>query len=79
MCSTFPRSLFRGTPPPTPPVMSSTMPQLLELLLHTPQLSLLLLLPELLLLPLLLELLLSKNNQFKMQDSSRTTKVSSTI
>merc|ERR1739838_329308 len=71
MSSTFPRSLSRGTPPPTPPAMSSTMPQLLVLPSHTTLLSLLPLLPELLELP---ELSLSKNTQKKMQDSIRTTK-----
>merc|ERR1739838_1298300 len=74
MSSTFPRSLSRGPPPPTPPAMSSTMPQLSVLPSHTTLFSLLPLLPELLELP---ELSLSKNTQKKMQDSSRTTKVSS--
>merc|ERR1711892_363059 len=41
MSSTFPRSLSRGTPPPTPPAMSSTMPQLSVLPSHTTLLSLL--------------------------------------
>merc|ERR1712128_343097 len=68
MSSTFPRSLSRGTPPPTPPAMSSTTPQLSVLPSHTTLLSLL---PLLLELP---ELLLSKNTQKKMQNSSRTTK-----
>merc|ERR1739838_437102 len=48
MSNTFPRSLSRDTPPPTPPAMSSTMPQLSVLPSHTTLLSLL---------PLLLELL----------------------
>merc|ERR1740128_1224040 len=64
MSSTSPRSLFRDTPPPTQPATSLTMPQLLELPLHT------LLLPE---------LLLSNNNQKKVQNSSRTANISSTI
>merc|ERR1712123_211002 len=68
MSSTFPRSLSRGTPPPTPPATSSTMPQLSVLPSHTMLLSLL---PLLLELP---ELSLSKNTQKKMQNSSRTTK-----
>merc|ERR1711892_284614 len=73
MSSTFPRSLSRGTPPPTPPATSSTMPQLSVLPSHTTLLSLLPLSPE------LPELSLFKNTQKKMQNSSRTTKVSSLI
>merc|ERR1712123_470984 len=73
MSSTFPRSLSRGTPPLTPPATSSTMPQLSVLPSHTTLLSLLPLLPE------LPELSLSKNTQKKMQNSSRTSKVSSSI
>merc|ERR1711892_944615 len=64
MSSTFPRSLSRGTPPPTPPAMSSTMPQLSVLPSHTTLLLLLPLLPEL---PELPELSLFQNTQKKMQ------------
>merc|ERR1740128_1366158 len=70
MSSTTPMSLFRDTPPHTQPATSSTMPQLLELPLHTLLLSLL---------PLLPELLLCNNNQKNAQNSSRTTNISSTI